>query len=100
MKFYHVIDNKRNTGLTIATEISGSIKGEELVECAVSYCAPIEKNFSRPKGRIIAQSRLSSQRELPLFKRFNFRIESRRGLKAQILTSLRVALNIDWARAL
>ena len=114
MKFYHVIDNRRNSGITIAAEIveppansniPASFCGKDgtppnLVECAMSYCAPVEQNFSRPKGRLIAQSRLSSQKELPPFKRFSFFTHNQDGLKAQILSCLTGTLSIGWARSL
>lgn len=115
MKFYHVIDNKRIAGLTIAAEVTAPAEGEippslnlrdkdgnfpSLVNCAVSYCAPVEQNFSRPKGRTIAGSRLSSKKELPSFKRFSFLTTSQDGLKAQILSCLKDELNLGWARSL
>jgi hypothetical protein len=114
MKFYHVIDYKRNSGITIVAEVvdppadanvtvpfytkDGVLPN--LVECAVSYCAPVESTFSRPKGRMIAQSRLSSQKELPPFKRFSFFTTNQNGLKAQILSCLNGTLNLGWAKSL
>ncbi len=115
MRFYHVIDSRRIAGLTIAAEVTAPSEGEippslnvrdkdgnypSLVSCAVSYCAPVEQNFSRPKGRTIARERLSSKRELPTFKRFSFITTSQNGLKAQILSCLQDGLRMGWARSL
>lgn len=108
MKFYHVINNKRNSGITIVANIVKPPSAWRFpveattfsVECAVSYCAPVELSFSRPKGRMIAQSRLSSQKQLPLFKRFSFLTVNQQGLKAQILSCLNQTLDIGWAKSL
>jgi len=104
MKFYHVIDNRRrrSSGITIAVEIvpAPDHPGKQRVFCGLSYCAPVERQFSRPRGRVIAQSRLSSNKELPFFKRFGFVTENTDGLKTQILGFLRDHLSIYWAQAL
>lgn len=102
MKFYHVINNKRGSGITVAAEVVESGKKDlpYTVECAVSYCAPCERNFSRPKGRTIALSRLSSGKEMPAFKRFAFTTSEQQGLKAQILEQLVGQVPIGWANSL
>jgi hypothetical protein len=105
MKFYHVIDNrqKRNAGITIAAVIVPFADDPErcAVFCGLSYCAPVERQFSRPRGRLIAQSRLSSTKTLPGFKRFDFTTDSADGLKTQILSRLGQYLeNMNWAQTL
>jgi hypothetical protein len=104
MKFYHVIDNRRrrSSGITIAAEVVpiDDNTGEHRVFCGLSYCAPVEKQFSRPRGRIIAQSRLASDKTLPAFKQFGFVTTNPNGLKAQILLFLKDHLSMDWAYTL
>lgn len=110
MKFYHVIDNRRTAGLTIAAEISSDDtpvtedgQSEVRVDCAVSYCAPVEQNFSRPKGRLVAARRLGNAKEMPGFKKFSFFTRSQDGLKAQALLCLQGNMpenSLGWARSL
>jgi hypothetical protein len=105
MKFYHVIDNrrKRNAGITIAAEVVpfADDSGRCAVFCGLSYCAPVERQFSRPRGRLIAQSRLSNTKTLPGFKRFDFTTDNSDGLKTQILSRLGQYLeNMNWAQTL
>ena len=104
MRFYHIINSRRTAVLTIATRISEPIEATpghwRLVECAISYCAPIESCFSRPRGRMIAESRLSNRKAMPPFKRFSFFTGDPKGLKAQILCFLQGALPLGWAREL
>lgn len=104
MKFYHVIDNRRrrNAGITIAAEVVpfADEPGRHAVFCGLSYCAPVERQFSRPRGRLIAQSRLSNEKELPPFKRFDFTTDDPNSLKLQILSLLRNRLDMDWAQSL
>ena len=95
MRYYHVFDNKRSAGFTIAAELNR--ESPMRVDCAVSYCAPIEHNFSRSKGRMIAKSRLDSKKQMPLFKKFSFSVINPKGLKAQILSQLKAVLPLDWA---
>lgn len=107
MRFYHVVENKRQrriAGLTIATDISYDDycqEGEHLINCAVSYCAPVERSFSRPRGRTISQSRLSSPRELPGFKKFSFYTDTKEGLKIQVLQHLlSEPSTLMWAKSI
>lgn len=106
MRFFHIFesDRKRAKGITVVAETSDTTgdSGEPQiqVECATSLCAPVEPNFSRPKGRTIALSRLTSGKEMPPFKRFSFRTNDQRGLKAQILERLSDTVPIDWAYSL
>jgi len=102
MRFYHIINSKKGAGITIATELDESNNPEIIVNCAVSYCAPSEKEFSRPRGRLIAQSRMlnNNNREMPPFKRFSFQTNTLDGLKAQVLQQLWKKLNITWARSI
>jgi hypothetical protein len=99
-----VIDSrrKRNAGITIAAEIVpfANEPGKHQVFCGLSYCAPVERQFSRPRGRLIARERLSSGKNLPFFKQFGFVTESPDGLKYQILSLLRKHLGMDWAQSL
>jgi hypothetical protein len=105
MKFYHVINAKRGSGITVAAEVVEENNGKTntdpyLVECAVSYCAPCESNFSRPKGRTIALSRLSSSKAMPDFKRFAFRTNDQQGLKTQVLRQLSTMVPMNWAKSI
>jgi len=108
MKFYHIINTKRGSGITVVAKIvetqNDSNNPEKdlpyTVECGVSYCAPVEANFSRPRGRIIASSRLTNSKAMPLFKRFSFTTNGRDGLKTKVLSCLKEVLPINWARAL
>lgn len=111
MKFYHVIDNRRTAGFTIAAEVSAPpedaqvVDGQSVVrvDCAVSYCAPVEQNFSRPKGRLVAARRLENAKEMPSFKKFSFLTRSQDGLKAQALICLQGNMpedSLGWARSL
>lgn len=102
MKFFHVINSKRGSGITLVAEITeqNTVGISYLVKCAVSYCAPCEANFSRPKGRTIAFSRLTSNKPMPPFKQFSFTTNDQQGLKTQILEQLVNTLPLDWARSL
>jgi hypothetical protein len=96
MKFYHIIDAKRGSGITLAAEPVWG--GEDyIVKCGASYCAPCEANFSRSRGRTIAISRLSSSKNMEQFKRFSFRTVDQSGLKTQILERLVEILPLNWA---
>ena len=97
-KFFHVIGSgKRSGGLTLAVE---AIPDSDVVRYGVSYCAPIEANFSRPTGRLIAEGRLRHDRELPQFKRSGFYSARFDMLKFRVLTDLRDKLPIGWAKSL
>ena len=105
MKYYHVWSQKNQSGMTIAAEITEAPTKENpdlpyLVTCAVSYCAPMEANFSRPKGRMIAKSRLTSQKAMPTFKKFSFYTCRENDIKAQILLCLKDTLPLTWAKSL
>jgi len=99
MKFYHVINSKRGSGITVAAEIYDN-DGAFSVDCAMSYCAPCEPTFSRPKGRMIARARLDSNKEMPAFKRLSFTTRNPQGLKMQILERLAGNVPISWANAI
>lgn len=53
MKFFHIRDPRKAGVITIAAEVV-----DNNIYCGVSYCCPIERNFSRPLGRKIAEGRL------------------------------------------
>lgn len=103
MRFYHIIRNrKRNAlGITLALEITESTSHVDTkrydVLCGVSYCAPVERTFSRPKGRLIAASRLDNVQRMPFHKKFMFSLSNLSLLKATALGTLATHCPIKWA---
>lgn len=103
MKYYHVIRNRKRSalGLTLAMEITPQVGQARFdVLCGVSYCAPVERTFSRPLGRRIAANRLRSNQLLPFHKRFKFSLKDLHLLKATALSMLMAQCPIGWAVAL
>lgn len=107
MRFYHIIRNRKRgskhtaLGITLALEITeptphAADKRYDVL-CGVAYCAPIERTFSRPKGRLISASRLQNIDLMPLHKKFMFSVRDLKLLKATALSMLVANCPIKWA---
>jgi hypothetical protein len=96
--------------MTIAADAQPVAAGGFRVTCGMSYCAPVEENFSRPLGRRIAEQRMRfvekndegglTLRLVPYYKRFEFIVPDLDGLKIKILRELVGFQPIKWARGL
>ena len=71
IKFYHISNNKKGFGFTIATKIFKNLEENNKepfrVLYSVAYCSPVETNFSRALGRMISKSRLESTKLMDFF---------------------------------
>jgi len=112
MKFVHIFETskKKTRGITVAYESTFRGCGDAFnpsfydVLCGVSYCAPIEQNYSRPLGRKISTNRLSCKKCLANNFRFSMAVSSIDldgvGMEYLVVSKLKTLLLPEWAKSL
>lgn len=100
MKFFHIMNKKRTLGITIAVDRTDNQDGTSLFSCATAFCAPDEKAFSRPKGRMIAENRLKFEQGLNSHKKFLLQVPRSNNYREAILNHLLTSVPFDWAKGL